>query len=386
MNLLDLLLGAALVSAVVGGYRVGLVARVASWVGALGGFVLALRLLPAVLRRFDGIVPTTRLLLTLGFLLAGAALGGALGEVVGSALRRAVPAPARILDRLGGGVVGAVGLLAALWLFLPIVAQVPGQAARLARNSTILGTLDETLPRPPDATQAVQRLVGDARFPDVFDDLRPAPDIGPPPASVPVEAAVVAKAVASTVNVESEGCGGLHEGSGFAVAEDTVVTNAHVVAGGERIRLRRPDGRLVRATVVLFDDDRDLAILDAPGLGLAPLPLGQAQEGAGGAVLGYPGGQDTVRVAPAIIRQEQPTVGRDIYGRDRIRRQVLFLASDLRPGDSGSALIDAQGRVVGVAFAIAPDRPGTSYALDDSELGAALAAPRSAGGNSGDCV
>jgi hypothetical protein len=42
--------------------------------------------------------------------------------------------------------------------------------------------------------------------------------------------------------------------------------------------------------------------------------------------------------------------------------------------------------VVGVAFAIAPDRPGTSYALDDSELGAALAAPRSAGGNSGDCV
>lgn len=386
MNLLDVLIGAALLSAVLGGYRVGLVARVASWVGALGGFLLALRLLPAVLRRFDGIVPTTRLLLTLGVLLAGAAIGGALGEVVGSALRKAVPAPARILDRLGGGVVGAVGLLAALWLFLPIVAQVPGQAARLARNSVILGTIDDSLPRPPDATQAVQRLVGDARFPDVFDDLRPAPDIGPPPSEVPVDAAIVAKAVASTVNVESEGCGGLHEGSGFAVAADTVVTNAHVVAGGERIRLRRPDGKLVRATVVLFDDDRDLAVLDAPGLGLAPLPLGEAVEGAAGAVLGYPGGQDTVRVAPAVIRQDQPTVGRDIYGRDRIRRQVLFLASALRPGDSGSALIDAQGRVVGVAFAIAPDRPGTSYALDDSELQAALAAPRTAGGNSGDCV
>ena len=385
MNLLDVLLGAALVSAVVGGYRVGLVARVASWVGALGGFVLALKLLPELLRRFEGITPTTRLLLTLATLLGGAALGGAIGEMIGHTLRRAVPPPARVLDRAGGAVVGAVGLVVALWLFLPILAQVPGQAARLARNSTILGAIDEVLPRPPDASQAVQRLVGDARFPDVFDDLRPAPDIGPPPSEVPVDPAIVARAVASTVNVESEGCGGLHEGSGFTVAPDTVVTNAHVVAGGDRIRLRRPDGRLVRATIVSFDDDRDLAVLSAPELGLPSLPIGEAVTGASGAVLGYPGGQNTVRVAPAIIRDSQPTTGRDIYGGDRTRRQVLFLAASLRPGDSGAAVIDTSGRVVGVAFAIAPDRPGTSYAVDHTELRAALSAPR-APRDGGPCV
>ena len=385
MNLLDVLLGAALVSAVVGGYRVGLVARVASWIGALGGFVLVLRLLPELLRRFDDMAPTTRLLLTLAALLGGAALGGALGEMVGHTLRRAVPAPARVLDRAGGGVFGAVGLVVALWLLVPVVAQVPGQAARLARNSAILGAIDEALPRPPDASQAVQRLVGDARFPAVFDDLRPAPDIGPPPEELAIDPAVVARAVASTVNVESEGCGGLHEGSGFTVAPDTVVTNAHVVAGGERIRLRRPDGRLVRATIVSFDDDRDLAVLSAPELGLPPLPIGEAVEGAQGAVLGYPGGQNTVRVAPAVIWDEQPTIGRDIYGGDRTRRQVLFLAAALRSGDSGAALIDTSGRVVGVAFAIAPDRPGTAYAVDDSELRAALAAPRAPRGG-GACV
>ncbi|HVF32751.1 MAG TPA: MarP family serine protease [Acidimicrobiales bacterium] len=385
MNLLDVLLGVALVSAVVGGYRVGLVARVASWIGALGGFLLALRLLPDVLRRFEGIAPTTRLLVTLAALLGGAALGGAIGEAVGSALRRVVPPPARLLDRVGGGMVGIVGLVVALWLFLPVVAQVPGQAARLARNSAILRVIDDTLPTPPDASQAVQRLVGDARFPDVFDDLRPAPDMGPPPEQVPIDPAVVARAVASTVNVESEGCGGLHEGSGFVVAPDTVVTNAHVVAGGDRVRLRRPDGRLVRAVIVAFDDDRDLAVLRAEELGLQPLPIGEAAEGAPGAVLGYPGGQNTVRVAPAVIRDEQPTVGRDIYGRDRTRRQVLFLASALRPGDSGAALIDGEGRVVGVAFAIAPDRQGVSYAVDDSELRAVLDAPRSAGVG-GPCV
>jgi len=377
VNLLDLLLGLFLVSAVVGGYRVGLVARVASWIGALGGFLLALRLLPIGLRRFDAIAPTSRLLLTLAVLLAGAALGGAIGEVVGSALRKVVPPPARILDRAGGALIGAAGLVIALWLFLPIAAQVPGQAARLARNSLVLSTIDSYLPHPPDATQAVQRLVGDARFPAVFDDLRPAPDIGPPPADIPVAAAVVSQAVASTVNVESEGCGGLHEGSGFAVADNTIVTNAHVVAGGRRIRVRRPDQRLVNARIVHFDDARDLAVLDVPGLGMRPLPIGEALEGESAAVLGYPGGQNTVRVAPALVRREQPTVGRDIYGRRRTQRQVLFLAADLRQGDSGSAVIDVEGQVIGVAFAIAPDRPGTAYAVDDSELRAALAAPRS---------
>ena len=385
MNLLDAVLALALGSAIAGGYRVGLVARAASWIGALGGFLLALRLLPFVLRRFPTIAPTARLLVTLALLLAGAAVGGALGELVGSALRRAVPAPARVVDRTGGAFLGAIGLVVGLWLFLPIVAQVPGQAARLARNSSILRAIDDRLPRPPDATQAVQRLVGDARFPDVFDDLRPAPDIGPPPADVPVAAAVVARAIQSTVNVESEGCGGLHEGSGFVVGPDVVVTNAHVVAGGQRIRLRRPDGRLVRARIVVFDDDRDLAVLTAEGLNLAPLPIAEASRGLQGAVLGYPGGQNTVRVAPAVVADEQPTVGRDIYGQDRTRRQVLFLAASLRPGDSGGALIDGEGRVVGVAFAIAPDRPGTAYAVDDSELRAALGAPR-APGVGGPCV
>jgi S1-C subfamily serine protease len=385
VNLLDLVIGVALLSALLGGYRAGLVARVASWIGALAGFLLALRLLPELLRRIDTLAPLTKLLLTLAALLLGAALGGALGEAAGSALRRAVPPPARILDHLGGAVVGVLGLLLVLWLLLPVVAQVPGQAARLARNSAILGALDDTLPRPPDATVALQRLMGDTRFPDVFEDLRPAPDIGPPPSEVPVAAGVVAKAVASTVNIESEGCGGLHEGSGFVVAPDVVVTNAHVVAGGDVVRARRPDGRLVRARIVMFDDDRDLAVLEVRGLGLASLPVGEAAEGMAGAVLGYPGGQNTVRVAPAIVRQDQPTVGRDIYGQDRIERQVLFLAANLRPGDSGSALIDGDGRVIGVAFAIAPDRPGTAYALDDSELRAALAAPRAAGAG-GPCI
>ena len=385
MNVLDLVLGIALVSALVGGWRVGLVARVASWIGALGGFLLALRLLPIALREIGTMSPTGRLFLTLAVLLVGAAIGGAIGEAIGSALRRAGPPPARVLDRTGGAFAGVAGLLVGIWLFLPIAAQVPGAAAQQARNSRILATIDDLAPEPPDASRAVRSLVGDARFPDVFADLRPSPDIGPPPADVPVAAAVVARAVASTVNVEADGCGGRHEGSGFAASENLIATNAHVVAGAERVRVRRPDGRLLPATIVLFDADRDLALLSVPRLGQPALAIASSSEGTAGAVLGYPGGQDNVRVAPAVVRQEAPTIGRDIYNRRRTERQVLYLASALRPGDSGGALIDGEGRVVGVAFAIAPDRPGTAYALDDSELRAALAAPRRPG-SGGPCI
>lgn len=385
MNVLDVVLGIALVSALVGGWRVGLVARVASWVGALGGFLLALRLLPVALREIGSVSPTGRLFLTLGVLLVGAAIGGAIGEAIGSTLRRAVPPPARVLDRTGGAFAGLVGLLVGVWLFLPIVAQVPGAAAQQARNSRILKTIDDVAPEPPDASRAVRSLVGDARFPDVFADLRPAPDIGPPPSQVPVPRAVVDRAVASTVNIEADGCGGRHEGSGFAAGENLVATNAHVVAGAERVRVRRPDGRLLNGRIVLFDAERDLALVSVAGLGQPPLPIASAGEGTAGAVLGYPGGQNTVRVAPMIVRQEAPTIGRDIYNRSRTERQVLFLASSLRPGDSGGAVIDAEGRVIGVAFAIAPDRPGTAYALDDSELRAVLAAPRSPGAG-GPCI
>jgi S1-C subfamily serine protease len=51
---------------------------------------------------------------------------------------------------------------------------------------------------------------------------------------------------------------------------------------------------------------------------------------------------------------------------------VFILAANLRPGDSGGALVDNAGKVVGVAFAIAPDRAGTAYALTGAELDGVL--------------
>lgn len=384
MNLLDLVVGVFLLSAFAGGYALGFVARVASWAGLAAGVVVALWLLPDVVDAFSSASSVVLLCIAVFILLLGASIGSGAGEAAGHRLRQAIPSgPARILDRVGGAIAGTVGVMVLLWLLVPVMAEVPGVVARQARTSAIAGFVTDIAPPPPGPTATIRSLVNKADFPQVFAELRPAPDTGAPPAAIPVPAAVLARATQSTVNVEARACRRLQEGSGFAVAPDLVMTNAHVVAGAPEVQVRRPDGRRLSGRVVVFDDGRDLALVRVPGLGQTPLPVANAREGSRGAVIGHPGGQNRPRPTPAVVRAQRQAVGRDIYGDDRVRRQVLFLAADLAPGDSGAPLVDQQGRAIGVAFAIAPDRSATAFALPDEEINAVLAAPRS--GSAGPC-
>jgi S1-C subfamily serine protease len=388
VNVLDLVLLAAFAVAAVGGYRLGFLARVASWIGLALGLIVAARLLPALLDYFSGPDPAAKFFLAGGILIIGAFAGQALGLVVGHAVRRAVPmGPAASLDRAVGGVVGALGVLVMVWFLVPAMGDVPGSVSRLARSSAIARWVSDTLPRPPDTLQTLRRLVGDSDFPRVFDSLRPAPVTGPPPAQLGMPADVEARVSASTVRVQGAACRRIQEGSGFAVANDLVVTNAHVVAGERGTEVERPDGKILRAVVIMFDSDRDLAVLRVTGLDDLPLPIGSAKVGEEGAVFGHPNGQIPLRVAPAAVRQRVDARGTDLYDNHQTSRDVWILAADLHPGDSGSALTDTRGIVVGVAFAIAPDRPGTAYALTYKELQSALNEPRAAGGaNTGPCL
>ena len=75
-------------------------------------------------------------------------------------------------------------------------------------------------------------------------------------------------------------------------------------------------------------------------------------------------------MAPFQIGQRVKARGTDIYDQQRYEREVFFLSAALAPGDSGAALVDPAGTVVGVAFAIAPDRPNVAYALTTAEVNA----------------
>lgn len=390
MNLLDLIIVGAALAAAVGGYRLGFLRRSISWLGMAVGLYAAARLLPTIVELVGGNTDTlVRLLVAVIVLVTGAFLGQALGLLAGSRLRTKLPqGPARGADKGVGALLGVLGIVVSVWFLLPGLADIKGSAARLARSSTIANAIDSTLPPPPDALQSLRTLIGDADFPRVFEGLYRAPEAGPPPESSGLSEAVLDRTTASTVRVEGKACSRIQDGSGFVVANDTVVTNAHVVAGERSTEVIKPNRARVKATVTLFDPNRDLAILRAPGLGLRPLDIVDStlKEGDQGAVLGHPGGQVPVAVAPSKVNRRVSAVGRDLYDRRATTRDVFIMASRLAPGYSGGPLVTSTGQVAGVAFAIAPDRDGVAYALTDVELRKALEANKNTPQSTGPCL
>jgi S1-C subfamily serine protease len=389
VDYLDLLILVLVVAAAVGGHRLGFLGRAISWIGLAAGFYLAVRLLPNVVVPLRSSSPSVLAIVAVATLVIGAMLGQTVGLAVGARLHRALPpGPVRQMDRVVGGLLGAAGVLVVVWLLIPSIAEIPGWPSREISGSAISRWEADSLPPPPDAVQVLRRVIG-GEAPQVFADLAPGLPAGPPPSASPFGAARTAQLVDSTVKVEGEACGNIYEGSGFAVAPDLVVTNAHVVAGEGRsdTQVRRPDGRTLSATVVLFDPRRDLALLDVPRLEEAPLPLGAPAVGMTGAVLGHPHGVDPTVADPARVVQIIEATGFDIYDSHETTRQVLVLAAALAHGDSGAPVLDAAGRVVGVAFEIAANNPDTAYALSSSELDADLASPRvSTGVSTGSCL
>lgn len=370
--MLDVIIVLLLIGAGIGGYRLGFVARAASWAGMLVGLVVAARLMPRVVESLGEDSSRTGILLVgAGLLLGGAAIGQALGLLLGSRAQTGITTTGgQRADRVGGAVAGVLGTLAIVWLLVPAGADMSGWQARAVRESRIVGALTDTLPAAPDATRTLRRLLGDG-YPQVFEGLDPSPEVGRVPEETGLDQTTAQAISGSIVKVEGEACGRIQEGTGWVVEPGLVVTNAHVVAGESTTVLQRPDGSEAEATLVAFDPERDLAVLSSPDLGLPALPVGESDIDQRGAVFGHPGGGD-LELSPFVTRQRIRATGTDIYGNPGTERDVLVLASSLEPGDSGSPLVDTTGQVVGVAFAIAPDRDGVAYALSTDELNAVL--------------
>jgi len=265
---------------------------------------------------------------------------------------------------------------------------VPGWPAREADTSAISGWVHTHFPKAPNALQVLKHIVGPEAFPDVFNALRPGVALGPPPASAGLSQALVNHVSASTVKVQGQACDEIQDGSGFAVGDNLIATNAHVVAGEGpgRTKVLLPDGSFLPATVVLFDPNRDLSLLEVPGLGETPLPIGSGQIGEVVGDFGHPNGQNPLALAPAEISQKVTAVGQNLYDTHNTSRSVFILSAVLYPGDSGSPLVDSTGSVVGVAFAIDPDQSTTAYALASSELQAVLSESLAGAVSTGPCL
>ena len=121
------------------------------------------------------------------------------------------------------------------------------------------------------------------------------------------------------------------------------MSNAHVVAGSETVTVEA-DGQTYDATVVSYDPDADISILDVPGLPAAPLPFAQepAKTGTDALVLGYPGGGE-FQATPARVRETIELKGPDIYKSKTVDREVYTIRGTVRQGNSGGPMIDRRG-------------------------------------------
>jgi S1-C subfamily serine protease len=94
------------------------------------------------------------------------------------------------------------------------------------------------------------------------------------------------------------------------------------------------------------------------------LALKNAAKGDIGAVFGYPGGGDLAKSPYKVVLQKEVSMP-DLYDQSgpTSNRNVLFLAARLQAGDSGSPLVNAEGRAIGVAFAISRKDANLAFAL-----------------------
>jgi S1-C subfamily serine protease len=226
------------------------------------------------------------------------------------------------------------------------------------------------MPAPPNVLAYLRQYLDTSGFPQVFAGL-PRP-IGEP-AKLPTQKQANAagrRAQASMVRIVVPACGGTQLGSGWIAGEDTVVTNAHVVSGGDDLTVQDPAGDHP-GTVVVFDPREDVAVIHVEGLTGPSLPLEieERERGTKGATLGYPGarGGDLV-IKRAAVQAQYQAVGRDIYGRSDAEREVYELHAAVRQGDSGGPFVLATGEVAGVVFAAATTDDQTGYALTAAEV------------------
>jgi S1-C subfamily serine protease len=163
--------------------------------------------------------------------------------------------------------------------------------------------------------------------------------------------------------------GGWGGGSGSAVAftpDGFLVTNAHVVAGAERGTATFVDGDELGFEVVGRDPLSDLAVVRASGSDLVAAPFGDAARLRVGQLvvaIGNPMG-----FAGSVTAGVVSALGRSLAARDgqasRLVENVIQTDAALNPGNSGGALADIRGRVVGINTAVAGVGLGLAVPVD----------------------
>lgn len=201
-----------------------------------------------------------------------------------------------------------------------------------------------------------------------------AVDVAVEPLELPTPAAesVMRRAQQMTLRIRSLGCSQLSLGSGFVLGDGLVVTNRHVLGQPLQVTVNTWDGRSLEARVTGVARDSDLGVLqldEFDGLPAAQLRTDQVEVGEPVYAVGYPGGG-------AVSVSDGEVVG---FSSGRLLGEpadVIRVDARIEQGSSGGPLLDADGLVIGVMFALETgDRTGLAVPvetlrdrLDEAEL------------------
>ncbi|AQQ14166.1 Serine protease [Corynebacterium glaucum] len=369
---LDAALILLIVIAVIGGWRQGALSSILSAVGVVAGLVVGLALAPLAMGAADAQSLRVVILVTLVVLFVG--VGNVVGAAAGAQLRNNVRRRStQIVDSAVGAVFQALATALVVWFIsIPLASALPGKTGDAIRNSSVLYGIDAVA--PPNLSQLPARLavmLDETGLPPLVSPFgsprgghvdAPDPDV--------LDQAVVKTARPAVVQVmgDSGSCQRRLMGTGFVIADDYVLTNAHVVAGTDSVALNTVVG-VKRADVVFYDPDVDIAVLRAERLGIDPLAWHEETlaNGDDAIVMGYPL-SGPFEAAPARIRGRMNISGPDIYAQGRVQREAYTIRGVIRQGNSGGPLLTPEGEVVGMIFGASLDSTDTGYALTTQQV------------------
>ena len=368
-SLIDWALVLVLVVVVVIGFRRGFWVTMGTVIGAIAGVFGGLFLMPVIVElvpagviRIITMVAVTALLIWLGMWL---------GRKIGGRLRLHISHPVmRTIDKFLGAIGNTLvaGLLISLIAFSVASIGVPGITSVL-KNSRIVATTTALTPEGARVWIADVRadVLNSSELPEL--DLADEEDTPEVDQTRPVPTTSVEESSESSVRITGSayGCGQSQTGSGFALTDDRVLTNAHVVAGVEEPQVESHDGQLFAGEVVAFDPEVDVAVIALPEADLPAVEFGDVIDpGEPAFVLGYPSGGPH-QITGAEVQARGPASVANIYDENPQLRDVYQVSADVRQGNSGGALIDDEGFVAGVIFARASDTE-VGYALTAEEI------------------
>ena len=363
--------------AAISGWRSGALGSLMSFVGVVLGAIAGVMLAPHIVSHVHS--PRAKLFAALFLILALVVIGEVAGVVLGRAVRGAIKNRGiRTVDSIIGVALQLVVVMVAAWLLAtPLTSSDQPNLAAAVRGSKVLAQVDKYAPEwLKSVPKRMSTLLSTSGLPEVLQPFgrTPIQAVEAPDASL-ADSVVVATARPSVVKIRgvAPGCQKVLEGTGFVIAPNRVMSNAHVVAGSDSVTLQA-EGQTYDATVVSYDPNADISILDVPNLPQRPLVFAEqpAKSGTDAVVLGYPGGGDFA-ATPARVREIIELNGPDIYRTTTVNREVYTIRGIVRQGNSGGPMINRAGQVLGVVFGAAVDDNDTGFVLTASEVSRQLA-------------